>query len=376
MSEEKKAYDEWMQLHVCDDPYWKMPTRYMDPSRIGGIQKKLDRFEKIYPMCVDDLYSGVPSYYCILCISKNATPEIIKDAYERKKNCSSYPAFVIERAYEMLSDEKKSKDYENILNSFLKILMGYSITEKQELKEHHAYLLDMEKKSATKGYIKDNRSNWIDLLFNGAPTIYEMLNIDKTELNIDPNKELKYKSDDHSIDEKLRKEIYNILNNAQLRFEYDFMLDEIDEILEFNNINDIEYKRNVWMGKSITYLIFLKYNHYVRQYENIMEDHPEFEKYIDSKTLYDVMGIDIASIPEDKKEAEKFIRNVYKNKERTAEVNLAYGILKIFKLRTKYNWLLKHVEWIKIVYKFDIMDGDEMELKRAMKLAELCLKGL
>nr|MBC8522270.1 hypothetical protein [Methanomicrobia archaeon] len=71
MAEEKKAYDEWMQLFACDDPYWKVPTRYMDRSRVGAAEKKIEKFEKRYPECIEDLFDGLPTYYCVLCVSRN-----------------------------------------------------------------------------------------------------------------------------------------------------------------------------------------------------------------------------------------------------------------------------------------------------------------
>ncbi|MBA5942767.1 MAG: hypothetical protein H0M93_05560 [Methanophagales archaeon] len=98
-------------------------------------------------------------------------------------------------------------------------------------------------------------------------------------------------------------------------------------------------------------------------------------KYIDDKTFYDILNIDAASIPVDKQEAENFIRNAYKDKERTAEVNLAYSVLKNFRLRDAYNWWLKHSEWVSVIQQFDIetvdVAEDEAEIRRALELAEV-----
>mgnify|MGYP001405460577 CR=1 FL=1 len=111
MGAEKDAYEAWMRLFACDDPYWEVPTRYMDRSRVGPQEKKLDRFERRYPKCIDDLFIGVPTYYGVLCVTRNDPPDAIKEAYERKKKHSTYPDEVIERAYEMLTDDKKRRDY-------------------------------------------------------------------------------------------------------------------------------------------------------------------------------------------------------------------------------------------------------------------------
>lgn len=188
-------------LHTCDDPHWKIPSRYMDPSRVEGMFKKIDRLDKQYSGCADDLFNGVPTDYCVLCVSKEDSSEVVKEAYERKKNLSTYPDEVIERAY-------------------------------------------------------------------------------------------------------------------------------------------------------------------------VMREHQDWENYMGDKTFYGVLNIDAASIPEEKREAENFIRKAYKDKERTPEVNLSYTVLKNSRLRDDYNWLLKHGEWVSMLHKSVGGGVNDAEIKAAMKIAE------
>jgi len=269
MAEEKRTFDDWMNLYTCDDPYWKIPTRYMDPSRVEGAVKKVEKLDKRYPGCADDLFGGLPTYYCVLCVSKSDSPQVIKEAYERKKNFSAYPDEVIERAYDMLSDDEKRTAYNELLPLFQKLLLGFRAIERRELKEEHDSWLQTENKAAIWGYILKNRQAWLILSHRGAPTFYELIGVDRAELK--EGEELKCKNTD--VDARLADEICGILNNPQLRFEYDFILDELtsmrddDEGKDFNELgDDIPF----WTGGDARYLILLKYYDFLERYENIM----------------------------------------------------------------------------------------------------------
>ncbi len=137
MGEEKRAFDEWLEPYTCDDPYWKVPARYMDPSRLDKIYDKIERFEQLYPKWSKDLKSGLPTYYCMLCVSKDASADDLKKAYEQKKKCSVYPSEVIDRAYDALSTEKKRSTYNIVLRLFLKISQSLTPNIKREMIDDH-----------------------------------------------------------------------------------------------------------------------------------------------------------------------------------------------------------------------------------------------
>ena len=371
MAEEKKAYDKWMQLYTCDDLYWKVPTRYMDRSRVGGQEKKLEKFDRLYPGCVDDLFEGLPTYYCVLCVSKNDSQEAIEKAYERKKECSVYPDDVIERAYMMLSGKEKRSAYNEIIRVFLKVLLAFTAAEKREIMEDHDDWLRREKKSATMRYIMENRGAWLYLFSRGAPTFYELLGVNRAKLK--NGEEVKCKK--KNVDPRLAEEICRILNNPQLRFEYDFMLDELNEIFDdelgSKPLRDLlDSETGIWKGKDVAYLMVLKYYDYLEKYAGIMSNHPDWKEYTDEKTFYSILNLDVASIPSDRREAESFIRNAYRDIERTEEVNLAYSVLKNSRLREDYNWLLKHEKWVSAMYELDVVEADETQINAVMEIAE------
>ncbi|MBA7530808.1 hypothetical protein ES705_23019 [subsurface metagenome] len=370
MAEEKKAFDEWMQLFACDDPYWKVPTRYMDRSRVGTQEKKIEKFEKHYPGCIDDLFDGVPTYYCVLCVSRNDSRVAIEKAYERKKERSTYPDEVIERAYEMLSDDKKRSTYDEILRVFLKLLQAFTAIEKRELIEEHDDWLRMEKNRAAMEYILKNRKVWLRLIHQGLPTFYEVLGVDRAGLKDSEAIECKNKN----VDNRLAEEIGKILNNPQLRFEYDFMLDELDRIMGEEDLEEIRRERGAFLkGKDAVYLMVLKYHDYLEKYAGIMSNHQDWKEYTDEKTFYSMLNIDAGSIPEDKRAAEAFFRTAYRDTERTEEVNLAYSVLKNSRLREDYVWLLKNGKWVSEMHELDIEEVDDAQIEAVMEIADACI---
>jgi len=380
MAEEKKAYEEWMELYTCDDLYWKVPTRYMDRSRGGGQEKKMEKFDRLYPECVDDIFEGLPTYYCVLCVSKNDSREAIEKAYERKKNCSVYPEEVIERAYEMLSDKEKRSAYDEIIRVFHKILLAFTAVEKREIMEDHDDWLEREKKRAAMEYIMENRGAWLYLFSRGAPTFYKLLGVNRAKLK--NGEEVKCKK--KNVDPGLAEEICRILNNPQLRFEYDFMLDELSRFFDENPFaNELlqglrgreashRRKKAFLKDKDAAYLMVLKYHDYLEKYEMIKNKHQDWKEYTGdkNKTFYDVLNLGVASIPPDKREAETVIRNAYKDKKRTEEVNFAYSVLKNSRLREDYDWLLRHEKWVSVMYELDIEEADEMQINEVMEIAD------
>ncbi|MFZ2070503.1 MAG: hypothetical protein WAV32_02640 [Halobacteriota archaeon] len=357
MTEEKRKFDEWMEHFTCNDPDWKVPARYMDPSRLERFFNKFDKFEAQYPKWTDDLYSGLPTYYCMLCVGKKTTAEELKRAYELKKRHSFYPPEMIERAYDALNTEKKRATYDKVLSLFLKISQSLTPREKRELIELHDKGLELEKKDATWEYIKENRGAWLALLYRGAPTFYEVLGVD-TDVDME---ELAMES---KSDSRLKEEVQKIMKNPQLRFEYDFMLDFMDEMLDDDDWAAIEEQRALWRGTDELYLILLERYDDLKRYGKIKHEHGDWENYTGEKTFYDVLNIEVAAIPDDKREAESFIRSAYKALERTPEVNLAYSILKNVRLRADYEWLLKNEGGLRRqLHELGIDDGEEIALE-------------
>jgi len=370
MTGEKEAYDEWMRLYTCSDPHWKIPSRYVDRSRVGGYEKRLWKFEKKYPECIDDLVTGAPTCYCVLCVTDDDPPDAIERAYQRKMKYSIYPDDMIERAYEILKDKKKRSDYDKILQLFTKVMQSLSANEKREVTEEHDDWLRDEKERATGGYLQENRGSWRALIYRGAPTFYELLGIDRGELVSGA----KVKCKNRNLDSRLADEVCDILNNLQLRFEYDFMLDKLDRMLYEDYLEELNDEGKSWEGRDLSYLMMLRYYDYIIKYVEINSEHNDWKDYTEDRTFYDLLSIDAALIPEDKREAERLIRDAYKNKERTPEINLAYSVLKNSRMREKYDWLLNYEELVgAMMHTIDTEEASDAEINALMEVADAFL---
>ncbi len=103
-----------------------------------------------------------------------------------------------------------------------------------------------------------------------------------------------------------------------------------------------------------------------------MNEHIDWIDYIGDKTFYDVLTIDRDSIPEDKREAERFIRNVYRDMERTPEVNRAYSVLKNFRLRADYDWMLNQASIMDALKEIAMTEPDDTTLDKILdKMLEI-----
>jgi hypothetical protein len=120
------------------------------------------------------------------------------------------------------------------------------------------------------------------------------------------------------------------------------------------------------------YLVALRCYDDVKKHNLLMAEHIDWMDYTGDKTFYDVLTIDKDSIPEDKREAEKFIRNVYKDLERTPEVNRAYSVLKNFRMRADYDWMLKQEAIVDALHGIDMTEPDDTTLDKMIdKMLEI-----
>jgi len=135
---------------------------------------------------------------------------------------------------------------------------------------------------------------------------------------------------------------------------------------------DGESRKPVWMGDDRSYLVALRCYEDVIKQDRIMDEHIDWMDYTGDKTFYDVLTIDRDSIPEDKREAERFIRNVYKDVERTPEVNRAYSVLKNFRLRADYDWMLKQNATVDALKEIAMTDPDDTTMGKVLdKMIEI-----
>lgn len=343
-----EEFEKWISSMISTDPCWRISNRYVDPCRLEPLFREFDLFEQQYPIWVDHLYSGLPTYYGILCVTKNASLDMIKEAYDKKKRYSSYPEDIIDDAFNVLRNPELRMKYDKLLQLFERMSQGLIHKKKKEIREEHEKWLKEEERCMKGIYMVVNYPDWIGLLCAGAPTFYEILGVDRdaSQDDIKSVYESEGRIQNRASTLELLEEVYKVLSNQQLRREYDLMLNSFDDIPE-DVLKKIREKQKFSKQKIDDEMILLHIK--LHRWEKIMHKHPDWREYLppNKETFYDVLQINIGKLPTDTKDIEKEIRDKYRDIEKSSVTNLAYSVLKNSNLREEYNWMLKNHEIMK-----------------------------
>ncbi|MDY6965934.1 MAG: hypothetical protein SVM80_08205 [Halobacteriota archaeon] len=340
----KEVFDEWMKYYQCDDPYWKISKRYIDPNRSSRLMQKFRKIEANHPEWADHLISGFPTYYAVLCAPKNSSEEMIKETYEKKIERSIYPLEVLEEAYKTLSDPDLTQEYDAALDLFVRVSQILNPKDKKDIRIKHEGWISQERTYSISSFIEDRHKNWADLFIKSAPTFYDILGVDSGASTEEIDDSIK--ADDPS---DLIEEVYKILSDPDLRWEYDVMLDFFSDNIPEEAINIITEKRDIWDSQKYDKLMlrFLKDHGEIERLDSIMIDNGDLKKYLPpNKTFYDILGVEKDEIPQKDEEVENFLMERFLNNESDSEINAAFEALKDFDLRRDYDWMMENHEWI------------------------------
>ncbi len=350
------------EISVQDDPYWKVSGIYMDAQRVGRFIARLKRFDDEHTEWTDDIMNGVPTYYCVLGVSKGATKEKIEKAYKRKLEFSSYPDEVIEEAFGALSDPVLQKEYDELLFVFEQITKSMLVTEKNELIKRHSEFINTEKDFDRMKQILDNTYKGHHLLYrHGAPDLYELAGFAKDATF----EEIKKRCEAGS---ELLNRICSIFTNSNLRKDYNFMMDFTVKYASEEILKEREKKKEKWknINKSILERLILialsapdSLEKYMRRYEDILNSNHDWKQYLSSETFLSILGLNRSSFAGDKKDIEAAVREKYRPIEKTPKVNLAYSVLKNAAQRDDYLWLLDNHEMLDALA--DLFEEEEEE---------------
>lgn len=385
----KEKFMRWDESILHEDPYWRMPTKYISTHRLDGIYNKLSKIFEVNSQWEEDLTSSLPTYYSILGLKKGATIHEIEKAYEIKKEHSIYPDDAIEDAYDVMTSEDLQTHYNEALSLFESVNRSLTPSEKKGFIAEHDSWLEDERDHMRFWYILNRHSGWVGLYELGAPTFYEILGIDKTadqqQIDLGYKNQLQKNPDA----KELLDEIYKVLTVPQLRWEYDFIQNVSEKQYTdiFKHKIQLRKKRwSDWRNYKKILLIHLKDASCIeknmdRWYE-ITEQNYDWREYLppDKETFYDMLGVDKNKIDDmslNKKEFESMLRDKYRNMKRTPKVNLAYSALKNINLRQDYNWMLENHETIKTLVDITSPPKEgELDTEEEKKLTELAKQEL
>jgi curved DNA-binding protein CbpA len=347
-SREERLPEVIKDISIEDDPYWKAGGVHMDAHRVGRFLNKFERFEEKHPEWTDELLGGAPTFYCVLGIPKGSGIDEVKKAYELKSAFSSFHQHLIDEALDVLSDPKLQKEYDELLFVFEQMTKCMPPLEKNEIIQIHSLRVNAEKEFIRMRPLLPRYKTYIDFYVNGMPDIYEIAGLDR-DSSIE---EIKKRCDSGS---DLYKKIFDILGNAASREEYDFV---IHFIFKFGDRSDIEkrnFQKQRWEGLDknlFEKIVFFGLSNseemekFKKRLHDILKSNQDWLQYLppNKETFYSTLGVDKNSLPDDKKEIEKVIREKYRSLEKTPKINLAYTVLKNASQRDDYLFLMQNID--------------------------------
>ena len=336
---------DWIKYFDCKDKKWDIAKRYVDPRRSNRLVQKFNQIEDVHPLWTEHLVSGLPTFYGLLCISEDTVEEGIRAAYEKKSKYSIHAKEIIDEAFNTLIDPELKKEYDSVIQLFVRVSQVFNPKEKKEMIKKHDGWLEDEKRHAIILYMDRKHKGWVNLYLRGAPTFYELLDIkDRDSIEeIDKTYEAKEHSD-------ILDGAYKVLTDEKLREDYNYMLDFYIEQFGENLSSWISKKRGFWDSledPDSLMLTLLKGTKDVDKADEIIAIRGDWKEFFPpNETFYGLLGFEIDDIPEHDEEIEKFLMDKFLGQEGKAEVKNAFDTLRDHELRKKYDWALKNIDLI------------------------------
>jgi curved DNA-binding protein CbpA len=366
-SRDEKPPEVIKEIPIEDDPYWKVGGIYMDAHRVGRFLDKFERFEEKYPEWTDELLEGTPTFYCVLGVPRGTGKDEVKKAYDLKSRFSSYSPSIIGEAFEVLIDPKLQKEYDKLLFIFEQTTKCMPIFEKKELIKKHSLRIDIEKQFVRMGSLMHHYKNYLEFHINGMPDLYEIAGLDR-------NSSIETIEKNRKTDSELNKKIFDILCNPASREEYDFVLNFTQRFGDRTENEKRIGRKKRWadFDKILFEKIVLtaindgdEMDKFKQRIASIINSNQDWLQYLppSKETFFSILGIDNSTLPSDKKELEKVIREKYRTLEKTPEVNLAYSVLKNTSQREDYLYLMKNIDMLNATKKI-YSDDEPVELPK------------
>jgi curved DNA-binding protein CbpA len=360
------------EISILDDPYWKVSSIFTDMHRVGRFINKFEQFEVRHPEWIQDLMEGLPTYYCVLGVEKGAARSQIEQAYEKKLGFSSYSDEIIEEAFDVLSNPGLAKEYNKLLFIFEQITKCMPPHEKNELIKNHADNVNTEKEYNRMGPILEKYKWYYVLYMRGMPNLYEVAGMAQDS----PEEAFtKYSSSDSEFMQK----IFSLLSDKSFREDYDFLIYFTNTYSKPEILEEREIHRRKWEqidNQIVEKIILNAFNEHFGITNNIyrsietIKNNQDWLQYLppNEETFLSVLGLERDSLPGEKYEVEKTLREKYRYLEKTAKINLAYSVLKNTSLREDYLWLLENQDMVDALHdlfstEFGLAEDDQDEIE-------------
>jgi curved DNA-binding protein CbpA len=354
------------EISIHDDPYWKVSNLHLDMQRLGRSMKQFEHFADEFPEWTEALLEGIPTWYCVLGVHRGASDEEIEKAYSIKSQFSYFTSFLIEEAYDVLTDKYLQKKYDELLSLFEQYSKCMPASEKKELIENHNENLKCEKEFIRMSEIRQQYNKFLDIHLFGAPGLYEIIGC----MHDASKEDIKRKCENGS---ELFKKIESILCDPKKRDDYDFLMYFTGRYGSKEDHEQRNRKAKKWEKidkNSFEQIILMALDpddtmRIQGRMNEIFNANQDWMKYLppNKNTFFSILGIDPGSLTGDKKEIEKILREKYRPLEKTPLVNLAYSVLKNESQRGDYIWVFNKSHIFTAMKFIGSDEGEEEEKK-------------
>ena len=357
---EKESLLNWMVENLSSDPYWLKPTKYIEDHEYNARLDRIREIKRRHPTWIRNLEDNIPTYYGVLGVSKETPVKEIRKRYKVKKELSLYSDDILDDAHRTLKNNDLRKEYDSLLNDINILNRDINYTTRFKVIKEHDSWVKAENGWMIMEFLQRNHGNWFFCLTAGIPSFYDMLGLKnwRTERINDASikRQIEEKKKSYPNASALFEISYNILLSPILRWEYEFMLEHFDWLMEEaddDRKDELEHRRSAWAkwDDKIDIITLLlsehdKFHDRLKKWLAIINDKSDWAQYLPpkEKSFYTVLGLNSSELPKGSTDAEisKLLRQRYRQCERTVDVNYAYSVLKNKDLRDDYNWMLEH----------------------------------
>jgi len=377
----KKKYDDWTNKYILDDNYWPSSTKSNSKQGEKQIRKQSKNLLKRIPLeWFNDIECGLPTYYFILSVKPETPNHLLEQNIELKLTHSSFDAELIIYAYEVLNDPPMKTLY----NQFLRLTKLYLNTidhsKRKKIEATHSQYVKKEKEYMLFAYLIREHLGWHLMNLVGFPSLYNLIGFKRKPTREEILKKyspfLTRKNNNHLI-----KVLCEILLTPQLQKEYSLMNSFKEKYLKEDVKRTIKKRQKIWKkwGFAMEDIInnFLYPNDLqenIQNWEEYFFENIDWHEFLPPHCInfYTLLGLSPDFATDNPKGFRGRLFAHYKSSKRTAEINLAYSILKNPSSKMIYDWLLSNEFYSKLYVILTLEDIDLDHLfQEKLKLLEV-----
>ncbi len=363
-NEMEKQYKHIYSWFFAHDPYsvfyLKKSDRnkyYLSVSKFNKIQNKLQRINDSHPDWEHDYLHGLPTYYKLFNVQPNKVDPIkINLTKTILQDFNLISNEQIEKISNILLDKTSEQLYYDFIWCIRQILCNIDDDEFDITENHRNDDVEEFNNQIKDNIIQRFYGSFSLIQLSGIPSLYTLIDLKQTGSTIETIKKQLEKIDSPSKEyQSLYTLIGSILTNK-------FIKEQYDKTECMNRNADTFTEQKIYLIQSIRKNYFIDLDKFYPLYNEILKMVLSLDiKKIKSITIsviidwlqtidegkdyFKLLGLKPDYV-EDNFESE--LRKKFREKERTPEINRAYGVLKNYSKRKDYIWFMNNYQFLKL----------------------------